>query len=197
MNCKEIMSHNVQWIQPDETIVSAAKLMAFHNLGFLPICSSDGKPLGVITDRDIALRVMANGHSMAHTKVAEIMTVALRSVAPDCPVDVAGELMTEAGVSRLLVLDESRHLEGIVSMADLIAHAPEHIAIKTARGIFAREMSDRSSGSPHLASKPTPEFFVGKRDLSSSGDSNTENLSRTEAERVVHGGTNDLKEFPS
>jgi CBS domain-containing protein len=197
MHCKEIMSHNVQWIQSDETIIGAAKLMAFHNLGFLPICDPDGKPLGVITDRDIALRVMAKDRSAEHTKVAEVMTVSVRSVAPDCPVDRAGELMTEAGVSQLLVLDEDRHLEGIVSMADLIAHAPEHVAIKTARGILARETSDRSSGSPHPASRPTPEFFHGKRDLSSSDPSNAENPSRIEADRVVHGGTNDLKEFPS
>jgi CBS domain-containing protein len=197
MHCKEIMSHNVQWIQSDETIIGAAKLMAFHNLGFFPICSSDGKPLGVITDRDIALRVMANGRSAVDTRVTEVMTVSVRSVASDCPVDSAGELMTEAGVSRLLVLDDAGHLEGVVSLADLMAHAPEHVAMKTARGILARETSDRSSGGPHPASKPTPEFFRGKRDLSASDDSSAENPSRIEAERVVHGGTNDLKEFPS
>lgn len=197
MHCKEIMSHNVQWIESDETVAGAAKLMAFHNLGFLPICNSEGEPLGVITDRDIALHVMGNDRAAEHTRVAEVMTVSVRSVSPDCPVDLAGDLMTEVGISRLLVLDETGHLEGVVSLADLMAHAPEHIAMKTARGIFARETSDRSSGSPHLASKPTPEFFHGKRDRSASDGSNAENPSRIEAERVVHGGTNELKEFPS
>jgi CBS domain-containing protein len=197
MLCKEIMNRSVQWISSDETIAGAAKLMAFQNLGFLPICDPDGKPHGVITDRDIALRVMGNDRSAAHTRVAEIMTVSVRAVAPDCPVDSAGELMTEVGVSRLLVLDETGHLEGVVSLADLMVHAPEHIAMKTARGILARETSARSSGGPRPASKPTPEFFHGRRDLSSYDGSNAENPSRIEAERVVHGGTNDLKEFPS
>jgi CBS domain-containing protein len=197
MHCKEIMTHDVQWIQPDKTVAGAAKLMAFHNLGFLPICSPDGKPLGVITDRDIALRVMGNDRSAAHTRVAEVMTASVRSVAPDCPVDLAGALMTEAGISQLLVLDEGGQLEGVIGMADLMAHAPDHIAMKTARGIFARETSRRSAGSPRQASKPTPKFFRGKRDLSPSDDSNAQNLSRIEAGRVVSGGTNELKEFPS
>jgi len=197
MYCKEIMSHSVQWIQSDETVAGAAQLMAFHNLGFLPICDPEGRPLGVLTDRDIALHVMGNDRSAAHTTVSEIMTVSVRSVGPDCPVDSAVELMTEVGISRLLVLDETGHLQGVVSLADLMAHAPEHIAMKTVRGILAREMSDRSSGGPHPASKPTPEFFHGRRDLGSSNDSNAENPSRIKAERVVHGGTNDLKEFPS
>lgn len=44
MHCKEIMSHNVQWILSRETVTGAAKLMAFHNVGFLPVCSPDGRP---------------------------------------------------------------------------------------------------------------------------------------------------------
>jgi hypothetical protein len=126
-----------------------------------------------------------------------MMTISVRSVAPDCPVDSAAELMTEVGLSRLLVLDETGHLAGVLSVADLMVHAPEHIAVKTARGIYARETSDRSAGSPHQASKPTPEFFHGKLDLSPSDDSNAENPARIEAGSVAHGGTNDLKEFPA
>jgi hypothetical protein len=171
--------------------------MAFHNLGFLPICHPDGRPVGVITDRDIALRVMGSDRSAANTRVAEVMTASVRSVGLDCPVDTAADLMTEVGVSRLLVLDETGHLEGILSLADLMAHAPEHIAVKAARGIFARETNGPSDGSPHQASKATPEFFHGKRDVSHPDYSTSENPSRIEAESVVHGGTNDLKEFPA
>lgn len=201
MRCKEIMSHSVQWILPGETVAAAAKLMAFHNLGLLPICSSDGKPVGVVTDRDIALRVVGKERFSAQTVVEDVMSAPVLSVASDCPVEGIGELMTKAGVSRLLVLDESGRLEGVVSVADLLVHAPGKSALETARGIYAREVSDRSVGHPHHASKPVPTYFRGARDGMPDGTPNEEsvvvNPARVEANSVVHGGTNDLKEFPA
>jgi CBS domain-containing protein len=197
MHCKEIMSHNVQWIPPGETVAGAAKLMAFHNLGLLPICSPDGKPIGVITDRDIALRVIGKDRLAAQTVVEDVMSAPVRSAGPDWAVDRVGELMTKAGVSRLLVVDEGGHLDGVVSVADLMVHAPGHTALETARGIYAREVSLQSIGHPHRASKPTPEYFHGARDLAPADASTAENPARSEAENVVHGGTNRLKEFPA
>jgi signal-transduction protein with cAMP-binding, CBS, and nucleotidyltransferase domain len=187
----------VQWVLPNETVARAAKLMAFHNLGLLPVCSADGTPVGVITDRDIALRVVGEDRTAARTTVQDVMTAPVQSVAPDCPVDRVGELMTSAGVSRLLVLDSGGHLDGIVSVADLLVHAPGHRALETARGIYARETGDRSVGRPHLATEPTPEFFHAARDVAPDDKSVEENPARREAESVVHGGTNDFKEFPA
>jgi CBS domain-containing protein len=197
MHCKEIMSHNVQWVLPNETVARAAKLMAFHNLGLLPVCNADGKPVGVLTDRDIALRVVGEDRPAARTKVQDVMTGTVQTVAADCPVDRIGEIMTNAGVSRLLVLDDEGHLDGLVSVADLLVHAPGHRALETARGIYARETSGRSPGHPHLATQPTPEFFHGARDLAPDDNLVEENPARSEANSVVHGGTNDLKEFPA
>jgi CBS domain-containing protein len=197
MHCKEIMSHNVQWITPGETVVAAAKLMAFHNLGLLPVCGADGKPVGVLTDRDIALRVTGKDLLASQTVVADVMTSPVQSVTADCPVDRAGEIMTKGGISRLLVLDEGGHLTGLVSVADLLVHAPAKTALATARGVYAREVGEPSMGHPHRASKPTPKYFHGVRDISPDSDSATENPARTEANSVVHGGTNELKEFPS
>lgn len=197
MQCKEIMSHNVQWIPPGETVAGAAKLMAFHNLGLLPICSPDGTPIGVITDRDIALRVVGKDRVAAQTVVRDVMTAPVQFVSLDCSVDRVGEMMTKAGVSRLLVLDENGHLDGLISVADLLVHVPGHYALETARGLYARETGDNSVGHPHLASKPTPEFFRGARDRTPDDESTVENPARIEAQSVVHGGTNDLKEFPA
>lgn len=197
MQCNEIMSHNVKWIQTRETVTSAAKLMAFHNLGLLPVCSADGKPIGIITDRDIALRVIGTDRLASQTVVEDVMSAPVHSVAGTCSVDRVGELMAEGRVSRLLVLDDGGRLAGLVSVADLLVHAPGKNALETARNVYAREMSDRSAGHPHHASKPTPEFFHGARDLSLEGEYPSENPARSEANSVVHGGTNDLKEFPS
>ena len=197
MHCKEIMSHNVLWILPGETVAGAAKMMDFNNLGLLPICNAAGKPLGVITDRDIALRVIGKDRLAAQTLVADVMSTPVQSVAPDCPVDRVGELMTQLGVSRLLVLDEHGHLTGLVSVADLLVHGPGHGALATVRGLYARERSDRSAANPHLAANPTPEFFHGARTLTHDDDPIAENPARIEANAVVHGGTNALKEFPA
>ena len=197
MHCKEIMSHNVQWILPRETVASAAKLMAFHNLGLLPVCSSDGKPIGVITDRDIALRVTGKDRLAAQTVVEDVMSAPVQFAAPDCPVERLGQLMTEGNVSRLLVLDEDGHLAGLVSLIDLFLHAPGKYAMEAARGIYAREVGARPSDHPHRASMMIPEYFHGVRDLSPDSASAGENIARVEANSVVHGGTNKLTEFPA
>jgi CBS domain-containing protein len=196
MRCEEIMSHEVQWIAPDESVARAAELMAFNSLGFLPICSADGRPLGVITDRDIALRVTGENRLPSQTPVEEVMTAPVHSVGPDCAVSEAGEVMAEQGVSRLLVLDDDGVLQGVVSLADLVIRGPGHTALQTARGIFARVVADRSHGRPHLASVPTPEFFHGARDLTYHEDFGPENPARLEAEVWASGRNNTLKEFP-
>ena len=197
MHCKETMSHNVQWILPRETVVNAAKLMAFHNLGLLPVCSPDGKPLGVITDRDIALRVIGKDRLAAQTVVEDVMSAPVQFVAADCPVERVGELMTEWKVSRLLVLDDDGHLAGLVSVADLLVHSPGKSSLEAARGIYARQMAASSSDHPHRASMMVPEYFHGTRDLSPDSAAAGENAARVESNSVVHGGTNELKEFPA
>jgi CBS domain-containing protein len=197
MHCKEIMSRDVPWILPGETVAGAAKLMAFHNLGMLPVCSGDGQPLGVITDRDIALRVIGKDRLAAQTVVEDVMTSPAQSVEPDWSVDRIGELMTKAGVSRLLVLDGGGHIEGVISVADLVVHVPGHNTLQTARGIYARETSrEPSTGHPHLAAKPSPEYFQGARDLTSPQASTATNSARVEADNMVS-RPSDLKEFPS
>jgi len=197
MHCKEIMSHDVKWILPRETIAGAAKLMAFHNLGLLPVCTADGKPVGVITDRDIALRVVGKERLAAQTLVEDVMSPALRFVEEGCSLEHVGEIMSEARLARLLVLDEGGRLTGVVSIADLLVHSPGKNALETARSIYARESRDGSQGHPHEAAKPKPEYFQGSRDVTAGHNPVAENPARTEADSVVHGGTNDLKEFPA
>jgi len=146
MQCDEIMSKDVQWILPEETVAAAAKLMAFHNLGFLPICEPGGEPVGVITDRDIALRVVGENHNTQITKVREVMSKPVRFVRPDTPLDRLGEIMTTERISRLLVLDEDGQLQGVISASDLLVYAPASLSLQTVRGIYARQTADRRVG---------------------------------------------------
>ena len=197
MRCEEIMSQEVQWIRPDETVARIAKLMAFHNLGLLPVCNADGKAIGVITDRDIALRVVGKDRPAAKTKAGDVMTAPVQSVPPDCPVDRAGEMMVSAGVSRLLVLDGEGHLKGLVSLADMLVHESAGHALDTARGIYARETPAHPTvGHPHHATEPTPKYFHGAHDRAPAHESGAEHPARLEAENVNRGGDRSSKEFP-
>src|SRR5579862_451752 len=87
MRAEEIMTHEVQWIASDDSVVRAARLMAFHNVGLLPVCGADGKPVGVITDRDIALRAVGEDRPLAETSVRDVMTSSVQFVPRNCPVD--------------------------------------------------------------------------------------------------------------
>ena len=192
MLCREIMSHDVEWIPPGETVAHAAKRMASRNLGLLPICGPDGKPIGVITDRDIALRVVGKDRLAAQTAVEDVMTAPVRSVGPDCPVGRVGELMTKAGVSRLLVVGEDGQLEGLVSVADLLVHAPGLNALVAARAVYARERSDGSRAESHRTANPYLEYFQGARTLAALAESTAESSARVETKRLVHGCARDF-----
>jgi CBS domain-containing protein len=196
MRCETIMSRDVQWVEPHDSVERAARLMAFHNLGLLPVCRANGRAVGVLTDRDIALRVAGENRSASLTTVHEVMTKPVAFVGPDCPLDRVAELMTLEGRSRLLVLGDQGQLEGVVSLADLLAHGPGRRALQAARGIYARETPDRSSGAPHPASEPTPQYFHGGHDATPSTDAAPEQAARAEADTVIRGGVSGFKEFP-
>jgi CBS domain-containing protein len=196
MRCEQVMSRDVQWIQPGATVARAAKLMAFHNLGLLPVCDPDGRPLGVVTDRDLAVRVLGEERPAARTSVSDVMTTRVQFVPRSCPIARVGELMTQAGISRLLVVEDDGRLAGIVSVADLLLHAPERVALETVRGVYARELPDRSAGRPHRALLPTPEYFHGAHDQTPSEGLPVEEPARVEADNVIRGGTSGFKEFP-
>lgn len=191
MLCRDMMRHDVQWVLPDITVALAAKLMEFYNLGLLPVCSADGRPLGVLTDRDIAVRVVAKERPAALTRVEEVMTRPPQFVSPETPADRVVEVMSHEGTSRLLVIDGAGNLDGIVSLSEFLLIAPSDLALSAARGICSWEMAHRSAASPGLS--------VDADDLDPAGDGGNaeiENPARTEAEIVVRGGTNELKEFP-
>lgn len=196
MRCQTIMSRDVQWVAPDDSVERAAGLMAFHNLGLLPVCRPNGRAVGVLTDRDIAVRVAGENRSARLTTVQEVMTTRIAFVGPDCPLDRVAELMTIQGVSRLLVLGDQGRLEGVVSLADLLAHGSGRRALQAARGIYARETPDRSTGAPHPAREPTPQYFHGRHDAAAADDGAPEQAARAEADAVIRGGASGLKEFP-
>ena len=118
MKVKDIMSKNTISISAEETVEVAARTLTQYNIGVLPVCESDGKLCGVVTDRDLVIRCMAAGKSVTGTKVRQVMTGQVTSVNPDMEAGVAAHLMGRQQIRRLPVTENGR-LCGMVSLGDL------------------------------------------------------------------------------
>ena len=118
MKLKEIMSRTVVQIHPEESVAVAARTLERHNIGALPVCTQSGNLLGVVTDRDLVIRCLAACKMPAQTKVREVMTNHVHTVAPDTETGVAAHLMGRQQVRRLAVTENGR-LCGMVSLGDL------------------------------------------------------------------------------
>lgn len=117
MKIAKIMSRDVQFVKPDTTLREAASLMKKIDAGCLPVAEHD-KLVGMITDRDIAVRGMAEGKG-PEAKVGEVMSHEIRYCFEDEDVAHVAENMAELQVRRLPVMTREKRLVGIVSLADL------------------------------------------------------------------------------
>ena len=105
-------------LNPEECVAVAARQLAANNIGAMPVCSNDGRLIGVVTDRDMVIRCLASGKSPEKTRVREVMTGSVVSVAPDTGVHTAATVMGHRQVRRLPVVEDGR-LVGMVSLSDL------------------------------------------------------------------------------
>ena len=121
----EIMTRSVAVVQQDDTLQHAAQTMKSLNIGSLPVCDGDAM-VGVVTDRDIAVRGVAAGMLPQESRVSDVMTAEVRWCSESDSVQQAMELMGEAQVRRLAVLDENRRIVGVVSLGDLATRQSAH-----------------------------------------------------------------------
>ena len=118
MNVKDCMNRHVIAVAPECSVAVAARLMARHNVGVLPVRSRDGALCGIVTDRDLVTRCIAAGKRPEATTVREIMTSAVVTASPDTDTVAAARLMGQRQIRRLPVLENGR-LCGLVSLGDL------------------------------------------------------------------------------
>jgi CBS domain-containing protein len=119
MKLREIMTPQVEVIQPDDTLQAAAKKMRDRNIGFLPVC--DGETLmGVLSDRDITIRALADGMDASIMLARDLMTTPTIYCFEDQDVREAAKIMEENQIRRLVVLSrDDKRLVGVVSLGDL------------------------------------------------------------------------------
>jgi len=116
MNVRDVMTPNPQTVSPDDTLEQAARIMRDQDTGAVPVVQ-DGRPIGILTDRDIVVRAVADGDASTRA-VRDIVSGPLVSVSPDSSTHEATELMSAYQVRRLPVVENER-LIGIVSLGDL------------------------------------------------------------------------------
>ena len=120
MSLERICTKTVVTIAPDASVLEAAKLMQSKHVGCL-VVTEGTRPTGILTDRDIVLKLIAREHSPAETSVKEIMSTHPTMVNVNYDLLDAVRLMRSRGVRRLPIVDEHRHLLGIVTMDDVLS----------------------------------------------------------------------------
>ncbi|QQP87894.1 CBS domain-containing protein [Skermanella sp. TT6] len=120
MKIRDIMTTEVELVHPDTLLRDAAQKMRDVDTGFLPV-GQDDRLVGTLTDRDITIRAVAEGHDPKVTRVREAMSDKLVYCMEDQDSSEAAELMAENDVRRLPVLNSDKRLVGIISLGDLAA----------------------------------------------------------------------------
>jgi CBS domain-containing protein len=118
MQVFEAMTPEVTTVKPDTPLIEAARLMRENGIGPLPVCDGD-RLLGILTDRDIAIRATAEGLDPQSTAVRQVMTSEVVTCFEADDIRKAAEIMQRAQVRRLLVVDGDGRLAGIVSLGDI------------------------------------------------------------------------------
>ena len=118
MKLRDVMTNPVIRIHPDESVAVAARTLTHYNIGALPVCGSDGRLCGLITDRDIVTRCLAAGRAPGATAVKDVMTSKIIAARPDMDTSIAASLMGSKQIRRLPVMENGR-LCGMVSLGDL------------------------------------------------------------------------------
>lgn len=120
MTVGRICSRSVDWASPDESVQVAAQRMHSRKVGTLVILNPARHPLGLVTDRDLTVRVLGEGRDAATTSVADVMTPAVKTVREDCPIELALEIMRKGTFRRLPVVNEQNQLVGLLSIDDIL-----------------------------------------------------------------------------
>ncbi|WP_373048470.1 CBS domain-containing protein [Vulgatibacter sp.] len=127
---RDVMTRNPKTVHPDSPIHEAARLMRDEDTGFIPVVE-DGRVIGMVTDRDIALRIVADRKDQ-NTQVRHVMSSDVHVCTPDDRLTDAVRVMGEENVRRLPVVDRDDHLKGVISMSDVAREADLDYALQEA-----------------------------------------------------------------
>ena len=125
LDVRDIMTYPAITEDEDASVAEIAKCMKMSEIGSLVITKED-KPVGIVTDRDIVIKVMMRGRNLGKVKVKEIMSSPLMTIESDASLRSACKLLLEKGIRRLLVIEDGE-LVGIVSLRNIVTREPLHV----------------------------------------------------------------------
>ena len=126
---RDVMTREVVTIKPDEPVIEAARLMKNHDIGSVVVVTERDEVIGILTEKDLVTRVVAENRDVLRTRVREVMTPNPITVYDDTPLEIAARLMAEKGIGHLPVVDKAGRLVGILAKSDIIEFTPELIEI--------------------------------------------------------------------
>jgi CBS domain-containing protein len=140
MRCQDLMTSEVESFRENDPVIAIARCMRDVNIGFVPICDHDGHPLGVLTDRDLALRVCGDDRRASETRASAVMTREIITCRDTDSLETAEELMARYHKARMLVVDEDGRLVGVISLSDIVEQEDDRRAAETVRHVAEREL---------------------------------------------------------
>lgn len=159
MSAGRICSRSTYLADPEESVQVAADRMKDENVGTLVVLDADRKPVGILTDRDLAVRVVAAGLDARKAKVAQVMSAHPRQVSEETPIEDAVATMRGLGVRRLPVVDAAGRLAGILSVDDVLELLVEELSnlgrIAAASRAGAGVAATRTAGGPKRSAGPS------------------------------------------
>ena len=136
MKVRELMHKGVEVVTPDTPLTKLAKTMREKDIGAVPV-ATNGKLVGIVTDRDITVRAVANGKDLSKMTAEDVMTKGVVCCRDDDKLrDVIG-MMEEKKIRRIPVTDENEHVVGMVGLGDISSGAPARLAAEVLHAVAA------------------------------------------------------------
>ena len=135
MKVFDIMTATLACCSPDTLLPDVAALMCENDCGAIPVLDAEERPVGIVTDRDIACRAVAQGKDALQMEAREVMSGPVVTVSPETSIDAACELLEANQLRRILVVDASGACCGIVAQADIARHAPKKETAEVVRAV--------------------------------------------------------------
>jgi CBS domain-containing protein len=140
MKCHDLMSTDLAWVPGTASVLDASRLMRDRSVGLLLVSDPvPARPAGVVTDRDLVVRVCAEGLNSRDTRVGDVATVDLVTCTAGEDLTVAEARMIGSQIARLVIVDDGRRIVGLLSLTDLLRGERGSRALKTANAVLSRE----------------------------------------------------------
>jgi len=136
MKVKNAMHMGVTWVSPDTMIGEIARKMRDEDIGAVPVGEND-RLIGMVTDRDIACRGLANGHDVSKLKARDVMTKPIVYCRDSDDLDDAVKTMEKKAIRRLPVIDADKRMVGILSLGDISGMAPKAVSGEVLKAVSA------------------------------------------------------------